>query len=276
MREFADFQLDAWLRERSAEICLALGLGLIFAFFGPYRTYEQAFLARLGFWAGLLACWYVLASLIEAALDKRAFYRRAGPWLQRAMLIALTSAPMVLIAGPAAHALTGWEASVSEVVELYWRTALVGCVVTLITKGALTPATGRAPAFAPAAEDAALALESPAERFEAVQPEPPQASRLIARLPLELRGRLICLQMEDHYVRVHTDRGSALLLMRLSDAMSEAEPISGMQIHRSWWVANDAIKSFDRVGRTGQLSLSNGVTAPVSQRHLAAVTEAAP
>jgi MFS family permease len=263
MREFAEFQLDAWLRQRSAEICLALGLGLIFAFFGPYRTYEQAFLARLGFWAGLLACWYVLASLIEAWLESREFYRRAGPWLQRAILIALTSAPMVLIAGPAAHALTGWEASVSEVIELYWRTALVGCVVTLITKGALPPAARGLPA-------PVIAEAEPAP-VEIVQP---QTSRLVARLPQELRGRLLCLQMEDHYVRVHTDRGSALLLMRLSDAMSEAEPISGMQIHRSWWVAKDAIKSFERVGRTGQLILSNGVTAPVSQRHLAAVLEA--
>jgi hypothetical protein len=276
MREFADFQLDAWLRERSAEICLALGLGLIFAFFGPYRTYEQAFLARLGFWAGLLACWYVLASLVEAGLKSREFYRGAGPWLQRIILVAFTSVPMILIAGPAAHALTGWEASVSEVVELYWRTALVGCVVTLVTKGTPPSPAARSLATAPEIEETARPAEPSSELAETVQSQPLQASRLTARLPQELRGRLICLQMEDHYVRVHTDRGSALLLLRLSDAMAEAAPVLGMQVHRSWWVASDAIKAFERVGRTSQLTLSNGVTAPVSQRHLGIVLEALP
>ncbi|WP_204283531.1 hypothetical protein, partial [Klebsiella pneumoniae] len=40
---------------------------------------------------------------------------------------------------------------------------------------------------------------------------------LRAKLPAALRhARLIALSAEDHYLRVHTDRGNALILMGLS------------------------------------------------------------
>jgi DNA-binding LytR/AlgR family response regulator len=96
---------------------------------------------------------------------------------------------------------------------------------------------------------------------------------LIGRLPSHVRGQIIALEMEDHYVRVHTDRGSALVLLRLSDAMAEVATIAGRQVHRSWWVADGAIEHFERVGRAGQIRLSNGLTAPVSQRYLRELDE---
>ena len=43
--------------------------------------------------------------------------------------------------------------------------------------------------------------------------------------------------MEDHYVRVFTDAGESLILLRLSDAMAEVRDVPGLQIHRSHWVA---------------------------------------
>ena len=93
--------------------------------------------------------------------------------------------------------------------------------------------------------------------------EPPA---LLSRLPMHLRqARLLALQAEDHYLRVHTDNGSALILLRMSDAMAELAGIEGKRVHRSWWVARDAIvDSSNEKGRTS-LRLAVGLMVPVSR-----------
>jgi DNA-binding LytR/AlgR family response regulator len=96
----------------------------------------------------------------------------------------------------------------------------------------------------------------------AVEPASP------ARLPDRLRGaRLFAVEAEDHYLRFHTDRGSDLLLMRMSDAVAELEGQGGTRIHRSWWVARDAIAAVHRSGGRATLRLVNGLVVPVSRRH---------
>ncbi len=51
--------------------------------------------------------------------------------------------------------------------------------------------------------------------------------------PAKFGRDVICLQMEDHYVRAHSSGGSALHLMTLSDAMARTTR-PGLQVHRSW------------------------------------------
>jgi DNA-binding LytR/AlgR family response regulator len=53
--------------------------------------------------------------------------------------------------------------------------------------------------------------------------------------------------------------------MRLSDAIAELDGVEGLQVHRSWWVARDAVDEVKRDGRNLRLRLSNGVEAPVSR-----------
>jgi hypothetical protein len=50
-------------------------------------------------------------------------------------------------------------------------------------------------------------------------------------------SNVICLQMEDHYLRVHHDAGSRLELMPLREAIRRYGRRDGLQVHRSWWVA---------------------------------------
>ncbi|WP_269747113.1 LytTR family DNA-binding domain-containing protein [Elstera litoralis] len=38
---------------------------------------------------------------------------------------------------------------------------------------------------------------------------------------------MLCLEMEDHYLRAHTDQGNALILMRLRDAVAELRSVAG-------------------------------------------------
>ena len=95
---------------------------------------------------------------------------------------------------------------------------------------------------------------------------------LMKRVPPPARGPILCLQMEDHYVRIHTQENSSLILMRFSDAISEVNENDGLRVHRSWWVANEAIRNVKRKGRTAQIELSNALKVPVSQPYLEAVT----
>jgi DNA-binding LytR/AlgR family response regulator len=100
-------------------------------------------------------------------------------------------------------------------------------------------------------------------------------ARFLDRLPPRLRGATLhAVQAEDHYLRLHTDRGSDLILMRLSDAVAELEGLEGAQTHRSWWVARDAVRDVKRNDGRAALTLEGGVVAPVSRRYARALREA--
>jgi len=112
--------------------------------------------------------------------------------------------------------------------------------------------------------------------------EPPAASPhraaapppLLERLPAGRRGRLLHLQMRDHYVEIHTDKGSDLVLMRFGDALKELGDTEGMQVHRSHWIARAAVNRIvRRTGRTAAI-LTNGAEVPVSRRYARALREA--
>lgn len=88
---------------------------------------------------------------------------------------------------------------------------------------------------------------------------------LLRRLPSGFQGPILALQSEDHYVRVHGPNESALLLMRLRDAIGEMEGASGEQVHRSWWVARDAASCFEPHGRSWIIRLTNGHAVPIAR-----------
>jgi len=80
---------------------------------------------------------------------------------------------------------------------------------------------------------------------------------------------VLCLRMEDHYVRVHTLSGSRLVegpLERVVASLGEAE---GLRVHRSWWVSRAAVAAVEAEGRNLRLRLTNGLRAPVSRASVA-------
>ena len=70
-------------------------------------------------------------------------------------------------------------------------------------------------------------------------------------------------------MRVHTALGSELILLRMRDAVAELDGIDGAQVHRSWWVARDAVEDVKRDGRNLRLVLTGGLEAPVSRARVA-------
>ncbi|HWJ94374.1 MAG TPA: LytTR family DNA-binding domain-containing protein, partial [Telluria sp.] len=91
------------------------------------------------------------------------------------------------------------------------------------------------------------------------------------RIPSHLGRQLLALGAEDHYLRVMTAQGSDLILMRMADAIRELGDGTGLQVHRSWWVALDAVTEIRRDGGRTALVLANGQEVPVSRTFLAAV-----
>ena len=69
----------------------------------------------------------------------------------------------------------------------------------------------------------------------------------------------------------HAGSGSTLVLSRLSDAVAQLRGVDGLQVHRSWWVADSAVVAVRRNGSALTLKLRNGIEAPVSRTHLQAV-----
>ena len=107
---------------------------------------------------------------------------------------------------------------------------------------------------------------APAARADA----PPPAIR--EKLPPKLaRATLIAVEAEDHYLRVHTEAGDALILMRLTDALEALEGHAGFRTHRSWWVARDAVEHAKFARGRGELTLANGLKVPVSRAHAGAI-----
>jgi hypothetical protein len=89
--------------------------------------------------------------------------------------------------------------------------------------------------------------------------------RLFSRLPDRIReGQIVSMSMQDHYVEITTTQGSAMLLMRLSDAIDLLDGMPGAQTHRSHWAASTHSKELSKAGRRHELTLSDGRTLPVS------------
>jgi DNA-binding LytR/AlgR family response regulator len=108
----------------------------------------------------------------------------------------------------------------------------------------------------------------------AVAPAAPKRPRVVDRLPPAQRGQLTHMSMQDHYVDVRTDRGGGLVLMRFADAIAETDGTAGVQIHRSHWVASNAVEKAIRRDGKLVLKLTDGTELPVSRSFQPAVKEA--
>lgn len=95
----------------------------------------------------------------------------------------------------------------------------------------------------------------------------------LKRRPEGLNGRIQYMQMEDHYLRVHTDEGEGLALYRMSDAAADLADTDGMQVHRSWWVARGAVRDVRRERHKKTLIVKDGTEIPVGRSFEKALRE---
>jgi DNA-binding LytR/AlgR family response regulator len=75
---------------------------------------------------------------------------------------------------------------------------------------------------------------------------------------------MLCLEMQDHYLKVHHSAGSEMILCRMEDAARELGSL-GQRVHRSWWVAADAVEGVEREGQRILLRLTDDRRVPVGR-----------
>ncbi|WP_166417882.1 LytTR family DNA-binding domain-containing protein [Cochlodiniinecator piscidefendens] len=86
-----------------------------------------------------------------------------------------------------------------------------------------------------------------------------------SRVSPELGRSLVSLSKQDHYLEVVTDKGSEVILLRMADAVAELAAYNGIRVHRSHWVAIDAIVGFERRDSRCFVLLKGGREVPVSR-----------
>ena len=97
--------------------------------------------------------------------------------------------------------------------------------------------------------------------------EKPCEPRLFKRLPFGGHEQVYRLSANDHFVHVSTKTGVHEIRMRLRDAIQEMDHVDGMLVHRSHWVARDAMRSLIRAQGKVSVILTNGEHVPVSRKY---------
>ena len=246
----------------------------LFVLARPFETGERLSPTGLvAFWSVLHAlCWSVgiLGGATVAVLRPQSqLVERVG------LTVAITALPIAAIVAGVRAAFLDSPFSAQAVLEVLPISASLTLILAVNARVAATPmgdAGGLGPREAP----------RPAPPPPLPQAAPPPAvvrpvaaaPRILERLSPERRGALRRLSMQDHYVEVATDRGVELVLMRLSDAIAECAPVAGMQVHRSHWVAREAVLAARRDGDRAILELAGGERIPVSRGRVRALREA--
>ncbi|WP_417601287.1 LytTR family DNA-binding domain-containing protein [Pararhodobacter oceanensis] len=138
----------------------------------------------------------------------------------------------------------------------------------------ITPAPPQ-PSATDAATDTATASgpDTPADTASEIPEEILANSLLFAKLPPELGRDIVVVQAQDHYIEVTTTKGSALILMRLSDVEQDLAGLDGMRVHRSWWVSLRHIERMEKGTSGPELRMSSGQMVPVSRGNRATMRE---
>lgn len=244
--------LREWWHHLRQPIALALMLGvaIVLSLMGPFGTDSSLRpVPRLAFWSAITTSTYAVGCFV--AIGLRAVWPATRPLGLR---IALTGV-LTGLAVTATVLLINWAALGQRPDGPGLPATVFGIAVTVsIMFDLLRLQHDPSPA--------------PAIATQATGPA------ILDRLPVAQRGTLLALSAEDHYVRVRTDCGDALCLMRLSDAMRETGGVPGLQVHRSHWVARQAIAATHRSGDKAVIRLTDGTELPVSRRYVPTLKEA--
>lgn len=232
---------------------IAIAAGVVLALTGAFGSGSAPFLLRLSFWVPVMLAGGLWGHLCSQAIE-RWIDMDERPWLAVTVLTVMITGPVALLVWGVTGLIFDGRVYPLQVLPLM----LVPVAVITATVSAINVFLGRA---------------QPIQTHAA--PVGQAAARFPDRLPLKLRGAAIrAVQAEDHYLRIHTDRGSDLILMRLSDALDELQGLEGAQTHRSWWVAREAVRDVARGDGRATLTLEGGVSAPVSRKYAKALRDA--
>jgi len=235
----------------AADLAACAVAGAVLGVVGPFGSFFNDTLpVRLAYWMAVSLLSGLCVGAAVRLVWPRARRRGVAAWTWIPVVALLVSLPMALAARLIAVALWPGIREAVDWVEWYGQTLLVAFVYTSLYVAAHARAKPDAPEAAAG------------------------GARILDRLPPRLGRDLLCLQMEDHYVRLHTTAGSVLVLSPLSRAIRQVGDLEGLHVHRSWWVARHAVRGVVHDGRNLRLVLSSGLEAPVARARVAALKAA--
>ena len=239
------------------DLAIAVGAGVFLGVAGPFGSYVNPHrLTVIAYWVGAILAGEIMLGLTIRPATLLAPRVGVPPILATAAVLVIIAFPLSLLCYTVAMALWPFLRGQISLLTFYGQTVLVAGMLS-----AAHAWVARAPTPGPPAP--------------AAPPTPKPAARdFLSRIPGHLGRDLIALQMEDHYVRVHTSAGSALVLIPLRQALAELDAVPGLHVHRSWWVARHAITDVVQDGRNIRLRLVNGLEAPVSRARVAEARKA--
>ena len=271
--------LEGWPAHLLRHGVIATVVSLVLAVIGPFGTFTDFGLGgRLVYWTLMILPGFVVYEVVvRVAFALRTPTR--GNWWKTLIAAELVgsvfqTAVVLTVERSARDILPLTIAGIAEVyvyvVVLTVVTAALPMWIELRRYGAVF---GIVPAFVQRYMPVPAAGTGGGETYG--EANSPAATAFLRRIPERLGQDLLALEMEDHYVRIHTLLGSDLVLMRLRDAVVELAGLPGLQVHRSYWVAAEAVAEVERT-ESGKLTLvlRNGMKVPVSRTFTSAVRAA--
>ena len=224
-----------------------LGIAVILAILAPFQTGEfLSVFARFIYWLAVV----VLSYCVGYVANQYAAEVAPDSIVKRIAIAGILTSPGAFLLVYLINVLAlGYWASGLEFLELAFNVFVISVIISAIIQFA----------YASSETSDENATNRPA---------------IFDRLPIEKRGQLVSLTVEDHYVKVRTTNGEEMVLMRLADAIREVGDTPGLQVHRSHWVAIDQVTSAARKGDGAILSMAHGPDIPVSRSNVANAKEA--
>ena len=256
------FTIREWLGTKLLylnAISLLVTVALL-VYLGPFGTWASLPVSeRLLFWSSTVGTNWIVGHIAFSAMSRTVRVWGWPAWtgfVLAALAAALPGTGTVWLV--VTFYLDYRPSSVTDVARLYAQVTVLHLIIGSLVFHFIYRTLQRGGAT----EEELLHLDESAEGVPRATPEPALLDRLSARS----RAELLHLRMQDHYVEVHTAAGSELLLLRFRDALREVEGVNGLQVHRSHWVARNAVAGVERLGG-GRIALRlvNGSRVPVSR-----------
>jgi len=257
-REMRDFILRSrfWLILGGASVTAALA--------GPFYTLENlSFPARLVYWSLTAISSGILMTYLSM-LGRIVAQQRGIHWLPASMVAGALGVVPIMAVVYSANRISGLDPGPYEFWSLFPFVSVPVILITVLVNGILFDPEQRRLSRIPTGTDPARAA-MPAADLVTQGAEAPVASLLFSKLPHRLGREIVALQAKDHYIEVTTTQGSAMILMRLSDAEQDLSDWDGMRVHRSWWVSLPHVERIEKGTSGPELRLITGQSVPVSR-----------
>ncbi len=220
---------------------------------GPFDTAQDfTALQRFAYWGGIAFSTYILAMCCMVPVVYLA-HVKSWNWGKSALLGGLAAGPPV---GILVFVINSQIAGLDETTIKSLVRLIILCTVIAIAIAFLRQLVINGRKAAPTPE---------------IIRGPSKTDIFVRRLSPEVRGDVLSLQAQDHYIEVTTTRGNELILMRLGDATQELTGLDGRRVHRSWWVAKAAISALRSEKDRLWIDLKDGRSVPVSRANEKAV-----